>query len=127
MSAGAFVLANYETDSIDLGTLVMPIRVQPETLETLIIGGQANTEVAGPVTLPLRVSVSAGNTEYGVKPRKITIRFTDPADLPEGYTGDDLIIPVLDPANYAAYGLNDVGSYLGSPIQVVSKKPESFR
>jgi len=42
MSAGAFVLTNYETDA---GTIV-PIKLQPETLQATF-GGGANTAPSG--------------------------------------------------------------------------------
>lgn len=121
MSAGPFTLENYE--STELPSQIMNIRVQPETLG-LFINGTNNAAAAGPVTLPLRVLVSGGNTQYGVKPRKVTVRFTDPADLPDGYTGEDLTIPVLTQAAYAAYALGNTGTYLGSPVQVVGRIPE---
>lgn len=125
MSAGRFSLVTYETDSADLGQLFMPIRLQPETL-ALVIGGATNAAPLDAITLPLRVSVSAGEREYGVKPRKVTIRFTDPTNLPAGYSGDDITLPVPDPAVFAAFTLNAVGTYLGSPVQLISKKAEDF-
>lgn len=124
MSAGAFQIETYE--STELAGQFMPIRVQPETL-ALSIGGVANAGSVTDVNLPLRVNVNGGNREYGVKPRKITVRFTDDADLPEGYTGEDLTVPVLTPAAYAAYTVGATGTYLGSPCVVLARNPERAR
>ena len=126
MSAGIFEIVGYETSDPDLGGVVMPIRVQPETLG-LSIGGTANAASAAAIDFPLRVQVSAGNTEYGVKPRKVTLRFTDQADLPDGYKGSDLVVPVMTPAAFAAYTVGATGTYLSKAVQVVAKKAESYR
>lgn len=124
MSAGPFVITNYE--STELTGSIMPCKVQPETL-LLFAGGVANSGSASAITLPLRVNVSGGNQEYGVKPRKVTITFTDPGAIPAGYTGDDLVIPVMTQAAYDAYLVGVSGTYLGSPIQIISRSPERAR
>ena len=126
MSAGAFILSRYETSSAALGGIIMPIKIQPET-EALVIGGVTNTPPAGAVDFPLRVSVSATDGEYGVKPRKVTLRFTDPADVPTGYSGQDVIVPLLTPAAEAAAIPEAVGTYLTKAVKVISTKPEDFR
>lgn len=41
MSAGPFEIATYETSSLALGGVTMPIRIQPET-RGLSIGGNGN-------------------------------------------------------------------------------------
>lgn len=124
MSAGNFDITFYE--STDLGGAIMIAKVQPETL-LLFINGTANTAAAGPATIPLRIKVSGGNNEYGVKPRKVTIAFTDQADLPDGYSGEELTIPVMTQAAYAQYTVGSTGTYLGSPVQVISRIPERSR
>lgn len=126
MSAGAFQIVGYETSDPDLGGVVMPIRVQPETL-ALNIGGTANAASGSAIDFPIRVQTSAGNTEYGVKPRKVTLRFTDQADLPDGYKGTDLTVPVMTPAAFASYTVGATGTYLTKAVQVVAKKNESYR
>lgn len=124
MSAGAFSDVFYESTELD--GAILNARVQPETLE-LTINSVANSGATGPADFPLLVNISGGRREYGVKPRKVTIRFTDDSDLPDGYTGDDLIIPVLTPTAYAAYAPGNTGTYLGSPVRVVSRTPEFVR
>lgn len=124
MSAGPFEIAFYE--STELGGQIMPIRIQPETAQ-IFVAGTVNASAAGPATLDLFVRTSGGNNEYGVKPRKVTLRFTDPADLPDGYSGDDITLPVLTIAAFAQYTTGATGTYLGSPVQVVSRKSELKR
>lgn len=124
MSAGKFEITFYE--STDLSGAIMPIKIQPETA-LLFINGTANTAPAGPATIPLRVRVSGGNSEYGVKPRKVTVAFTDQGALPDGYSGDALTVPVLTAAAYAQYTVGSTGTYLGSPVQVISRLPERSR
>lgn len=125
MSAGTFITTRYETNSPGLNGAIMPIRVQPETT-FLTIGGVGNEPPAGNATLPLRVSVSATDNEYGVKPRKVTVRFTSGA--PTGYSGQDVTVPLLTPAIAAAAAIpGATGTYLLSDIEVVSTKPEDFR
>lgn len=126
MSAGVFELSKYETSSAGLGGIIMPIKVQPETLAA-VVGGVTNAPPTGDVDFPLRVSVSATNGEYGVKPRKVTLRFTDQADLPDGYSGQDVTIPLMTPAAAAAALPGATGTYLTKAVTVVSIKPETFR
>jgi len=124
MSAGNFVTSRYETNSPALGGIIMPIKVQPETL-LLTIGGVTNDPPAGAIDFPLRVSVSAGNTQYGVRPRKATLRFTGAP--PTGYSGDDVSVPLLTPAMAAAAAPGETGTYLSAAVEVMTTKPESFR
>lgn len=124
MSAGNFVTSRYETSSPGLGGVIMPIKVQPETI-LLTIAGVGNDPPAGAVDFPLRVSVSAGNSEYGVKARKATLRFT--GTPPTGYSGDDVSVPLLTPAMAAAAAPGATGTYLLADVEVISAKPETFR
>lgn len=126
MSAGEFELSKYETSSTALGGVIMPIKVQPETLAA-VIGGVTNTPPAGAVDFPLRVTVSGSNGEYGVKPRKATLRFTDQADLPTGYSGQDVTIPLMTPTIEAAALPGATGTYLTKAVTVVAVKSETFR
>lgn len=118
MSAGQFTITKYE--STELGGAVMPIKVLGSTV--IFAAGAANTAPEGPITIPLFVNVSANRGEYGVKPRKVTFEFT--AAPPAGYTGDNLTVPVLTEAAYAAYAPGVTGTYLGAAVRVVSRTPE---
>lgn len=122
MSAGTFTISKYECSTLGV---VMPIKLQPET--NVFAAGEANSEPTGPITLDLFAHVNGGKSEYGVTPRKVRIKFTDPADLPDGYTGDELVVPVMREAAYDAYVRGTTGTYLGSAIQIVSKIPEYVR
>lgn len=126
MSAGRFTIATYETNSAELPGQFMPIQVQPETLQ-LFVGGVANAGSTTARNLNLRVNVSGNNRSLGVKPRTVTVRFTDPGDLPDGYSGDDLTLPVLTVAASSAYTTGATGTYLGSPVTVVGSGPERVR
>ena len=126
MSAGVFQLSKYETNSAALGGVIMPIKVQPETLAA-VVGGVTNAPPAGGVDFPLLVSVSATKGEYGVKPRKVTLRFADQADLPPGYSGQDVTIPLMTPAAAAAALPGATGTYLTKAVTVVRVKQEDFR
>lgn len=124
MSAGEFLATRYETSSPGLGGVIMPIKVQPETV-LLTIAGVGNDPPAGAVDFPLRVSVSAGNREYGVKARRVTLRFTDGG--PTGYSGDDVTVPILTPAVAAVASPGATGTYLLANVEVISTQPETFR
>lgn len=124
MSAGAFVIANYVSN--ELNGAIMPMRVQPETL-LLFAAGTVNAGSPDPTTLSLFAKARGGRREYGVKARRVTVEFTDAGDIPDGYLGDDLTVPVLLPATYQAYILGSAGTYLGSPIRVISRTPEFAR
>lgn len=124
MSAGFFVTAVYE--STELAGQFLPIKVQPETL-ALSIAATANASSTTAVNLPLRVNVNGGNREYGVKPRRVTLRFTNSEDLPAGYSGQDLSVPVLTQAAYAAYTVGAIGTYLTKPVEVIARNPERAR
>lgn len=127
MSAGSFDLeGKYESDSGN----VYACRPQPESAE-LTLDGTANAYPAGDVdgdlgTLTLRKT----RRSFGVVPRTVTVRFTaDPGGPQADYLGEGstLSIPVFTPAAYAAYGLGQTGTYLGTAVSFVSKSPELVR
>lgn len=122
MSAGEFSISKYECSTLGV---IMPIKLQPET--NIFAAGVANAEPAGAITLDLFAHVSGGKNEYGVTPRKVRIKFTDQAAVPDGYSGDELVVPVMTEAAYNAYTRGTTGTYLGAPIQIVSKIPEYVR
>lgn len=123
MSAGEFTRTFYELDTGNGGGIAR-IRVQPETLAATI-GGSANTAPAGPATVPVSASVSAGNRENGIKARSVTLLFT--AAAPTGYSGDPVTIPVMQESTFAAWTLGATGTYLGAAVEVIGRSPERVR
>lgn len=123
MSSGAFVDTSYETDAGEL----FPARVQPETLAATF-DGTANAAAAGsiPAGRP-SVRMRQGKRAFGIIPRAITVKLPPGGTPPAGYTGDNLIIPVMTASLYAATGKNDTVSYLGASWRVASKSPEIIR
>lgn len=123
MSAGAFERTFYELDTGNGGGIAR-VRVQPETLAATI-NGAANAAPAGPATLPTAAKVSKGAREIGIGCRTVTLEFT--GTPPTDYSGDDVVIPVLQEATYAAWTVGQTGTYLGAPVEVVGRSPESVR
>lgn len=121
MSAGAFTVTKYET-SADNGSFILSCRVQPETL-TATIDGVANSAPAGATNAPGSATVSTGRRSAGVNMRYVTLKFT--GALPDGYKGDNVRIPVLTPATYAAWTREKTGTYLGVGVQVVGRTNET--
>lgn len=121
MSAGTFARTKYQANNGD----IYPIRLQPETLE-LTIGGTANSAPAGATTERLLASVSKGNREYGVKPRRVGVKFS--AAPPVGYKPDQIYyIPILGSAFYGTIAVGATGIYLGVAVDVVSLLPELIK
>jgi hypothetical protein len=123
MSAGAFETAFYEMSS-ENGGFVLRCRVQPETLAATI-GGTANAGVAGPATAPGSATISQGRRTAGVNMRYVTLAFT--ATPPTGYSGDNVRIPVLDPAVFADWTLGATGTYLSVAVEVVGRVGETVK
>ena len=122
MSAGAFQISKYAAND---GTSIYPVRLQPETIAA-DFDGTANDEPAGATTEPLFAKVSRSNGAYGVRPRKVTFRFT--GTPPTGYKADQTYdIPILQAALWDSINPGTTGNYLGVATQVVSKAPESLR
>lgn len=120
MSAGAFEISRYEMES---GQIV-PIRIQPET-RMLTDGTNVNEPPTGAITLSLFARARKGNREYGIGARNITIAWD--GSPPTGYADDNLPIPVLTPAAFAAYDIGDSVTYLSTAATVVGKKSEQLR
>lgn len=119
MSAGAFSISKYETNE---GS-IHPIRVQPETLAATI-DSIANAAPAGAVDGEGSASVSKGRRANGINARLVRLRFT--GAVPEGYLANGTVtIPALTPAFYDAATRGAVGSYLGSPVTVSGRSPET--
>ena len=123
MSAGAFVSSIYELEASNGGGFAA-CKVQPETL-ALEIASTTNAAPAGPVDLPVSAKASKTNREYGIGMRSVTLEFT--GALPTGYSGDNVRVPVLTPAAFAAYQNQATGTYLGVGVRVVGRTPERVR
>lgn len=123
MSAGQFQNAFYET-SAENGSFVLRCRVQPETLAASI-AATPNAGVAGPANAPGSATISQGRRTAGVNMRYVTLKFT--GALPEGYSGDPVRIPVLSPTVFAAWTLGATGTYLASPVEVLSRVGETIK
>lgn len=112
MSSGAFVSALYELDSGE----TQLCRVQPETL----VGNPANT---GAATIPGRLVLGKGNRAFGIRPRRITGKWTTaPANyLPGGSVSQVIMTKLL----YDGIALGSDRTYLGGTFEVTGKKGES--
>lgn len=123
MSAGRFENARYESDTLDF---IMSARVQPETKE-LVLGGATNQDAGTTVTLPLRVNISGSRNSLGVKPRTVTLKWSE--DPPTGYEANGrLVVPILTKALWDAIDEDiTTGTYLGVACVVIGKTPEFKR
>lgn len=120
MSAGPFVIRFYEADSGDIHL----IKSQPESA-IFSIGGSPNTLPAGPATSNFWAETSKGNKEYGLRPRKVRIRWT--GTPPTGYQENAVLsVPVYQSSVYNGATILSTGTYLGAPCQVVGKLPEQI-
>lgn len=124
MSAGVFVQSRYQSNA-DIGGGIYPIRVQPETL-LLDIGGTVNNPPAGAANQPIFARARKGTREYGVGARAVRLRFDAGAE-PTGYSGDEVVVPAMTPALFAAATPGATGTYLSAPVTVVSRLPERVR
>jgi hypothetical protein len=118
MSAGNFTLSTYQTGE---GNFV-PIEVQPETLQATF-GAATNDPGAGPIDDGFPTAYAKGSRRRnGIHARRVTVRFT--ADVPTGYTGQALSVPILTSALFTAIAKGTTGTYLGEAIVVSSKQAE---
>lgn len=122
MSSGKFEKSFYEAD-YGAGTAIHPIRVQPETLD-FSIGAAVNTPAAVAATNPIRAQVTKGKREAGLGARIVNLEFPEAEDgtqdVPDGYTGDPVSIPVLTKALAQLCIEGATGSYLGVDVKVIS-------
>lgn len=122
MSAGQFINAKYS--SLSTG-LIHRIRIQPET-QALVLDGTNNAGPGADVNSPIAVQVTNTRRSLGITPRTITVRFT--TTLPTGYKPDQLYrLVILTNSLWQDTAIGATGTYLGQPIEVVSKSPESSR
>lgn len=123
MSAGSFQRVKYEADNARGGGIYR-MRVQPETL-ALTDGTITNAEPADPVDQRIRAKVSKTRREIGLGPRKLLLAFTGP--LPDGYSGDEVLVPILTPATFSAWSVEGTAlTYLGVPVEVVGSVSEDL-
>lgn len=123
MSAGAFDNAFYELSS-ENGGGIAACRVQPETL-ACEINSVANASATGPADIPISARMIGPRRAAGINSRYVTLEWT--GSPPTGYSGDNVRIPVLTPATYAAWTLNATGTYLGAAVRVAGRNPERVR
>lgn len=120
MSAGNFILSKYESDTGD----VHQIKIQPET-SAASLGGTANQAPSGAVDSVFAAEVNRGARAYGLRPRKVTIGFTD--DAPDGYRPyTSISIPVLQESVFNGLAIGDSVTYNGGTGVVKSKAGETI-
>lgn len=119
MSSGPFDVGIYEADSGEKHN----VRYQPESA-IFSIGGSPNTLPAGPATSIFWAKISKGKTEYGLRPRKIKIKWTGepPADYADCQSLE-IVVFSLNVFNSATIG--SAATYLGTPGKIVGKVPEN--
>jgi hypothetical protein len=119
MSAGAFTLTRYQTDAGD----IVPIKLQPETLQATFGGVINNAPTGAPSAGFPSADVSGGRRSIGIHPRIVTVRIT--AGLPPGYQSPSTHrVACLNTAVYNAAVKGAAAGYLGGTGTVVSKSPE---
>lgn len=111
MSAGPFIKTLYQADS----GLVFPTKLQPET-ELASFAGRVNDAPAGPATpgAPY-LAVVVGKRSPRLQMRYAIVRLTADGvgQTAEYKTGNSYRVVVGDPATYALWARNAVGTYLG--------------
>lgn len=121
MSSGNFVIRFYEADSGEIHALTQ----QPESA-TLSIGGNPNNVIAGPATSPFFAKASRGAKEYGLRPRKIRIRF-QAGEEPAGYANCGVLeVVVYEKSQYDSMIIGGTGVYLGQACTMVGRKAENI-
>ena len=115
------ILTFYEGDSgeIHLG------RVGEDTTTFQAVVGSDQPRTVGPATSPFWFESSRGNTEYGLRPRKVAVCFETTA--PDGLElGVNYPVVVFNKAVYEGIGIRQVVSYQGQEGIVTRKYPESI-
>lgn len=121
MSAGPFTISKY---ALDNGTIAS-VRVQPETLAATFGAAGANAPPAGAVNLPGRYPLNTGGRRRRpFSARSVQLQFT--ATVPAGYSPNSRpVIPIMTAALYNAINDGTAGTYLGSAVAVVGKRPQN--
>lgn len=106
----------YEADD---GT-IHPITMTPD------FAAAAGTSPAGAVNSDIKVKISKGNQEYGIRPRGVTLSRVA-GTAPDTFT-KTTFLPVLTPTAYdsAAFATNASVTVGGVAWTVVSKRPEDY-
>lgn len=114
MSAGAFTKTVYQTDA----GLLVPVRVQPETLSISFTGAGSNAPAQGPSQVAGTYNLNLNNRRR--KPfsaRYVAVKFT--GTLPDGYAANQILkIPILTLALFVALVDGTTGTYLGQQVRV---------
>lgn len=114
MSAGAFTKSIYQTDA----GLLVPIRIQPETLAAAFGTAGTNAPAQGPTQVAGTYNLNLNNRRR--KPfsaRYVAVRFT--GTLPDGYGANQTLkIPILTLALFNNLIDGTTGTYLGQAIRV---------
>lgn len=122
MSAGSFSRSKYELSAV--AGVVVPIRVQPETL-SLAVGSNTNAAPTADITSGWpSAQVSGGRRGLGIYAR--TASFVITGTPPTGYkAGSVLTLPILNKALAAAIDRGVTGTYTigGEPraIEFIAK------
>lgn len=123
MSAGTFQNTKYQMDATN-GGYILRARAQPETLAATD-GTNANDEPAGAISGPGSAKASKGRREFGVGMRKVVLELDGTA--PTGYSGDDVVIPVLTPATFTAWVIGTEITYQGTTWKVKERYAENAK
>lgn len=119
MSAGAFTLTKYQSDTNG----IYRCRVQPETL-AMEVDGVANAAPLGDVDQFVSAKVTKSKRSIGMGCRAVAIRFT--GTVPSGYkVGGIILVPVLTSALFNSITPASDITYLTLPAEVVYIRPET--
>lgn len=123
MSAGQFEDSTYQTDGGDL----YPCRVQPETL-AMTIDGTANAADTGaiPAGVP-SANMRGSKRQNGITARTVTLKLPNNGTPPDGYTGDNVVVPVLTSALYDSISRSSAVQYLGVAWRVAGTSNEVIK
>lgn len=124
MSAGAFVRTKYEASTENQGG-VYGITLQPETLQ-FDIGGSTNDPPAGAIDQVVTAYATPSRRKKGMRARYVTFEW-DAGQVPTGYTGDPVRIPILTPVFFATAVAGAAGTYLGGTGTVVGRSGETAK
>lgn len=123
MSAGAFDDTIYEANN----GAFYSARVQPETL-ALTVDGTANAGGAGPIPAGSpSANMRGSKSQNGVTARTVSLRLPNGGTPPDGYTGDNLVVPILTPAVFDAISRSSTVVYLGATWRVAGTSNEVVR
>lgn len=121
MSAGKFKRGIYVSND----GVAYRCRYQPET-EGLMLGGEPNEAQNATSTSELTVKLRRSKRP-GFYSRLVRIEFAPGAPIPRGYSGGQLLVPVLGKTAFDEAVVGGPAEYLGVPCVVVSKMDEVFK